>query len=237
MAARIKALLTWAGLLLLVALLFESGKAGLVCACIVVGIMVLNVLLSKRENLTRHNASLLVVVLVVVFFITFLDAVNLTRPLTHTDSFFKDANVDFDRQELAYSRTGQAMFKIGLGTEEFEKLESHYRQIAQDSQRDDGQYDWAYFELESDCIDRDTFFDSDDRVGGELFSSKLQKMETTDSDIVDSGRIKSGIRMVMEGFPEFDDGLGRCRTIIWYAPEVTREFYWFEKQQQGYMNP
>ena len=98
-------------------------------------------------------------------------------------------------------------------------------------------YAWSYFELEAASIDRDTFFGSNDSQDAEPFSSQLQKLETTDSDQVDSYRLKSGIKKLMEGFAEFDDDLGPCRAIIWHSDEVTREFFWFEKTQQGYINP
>lgn len=238
MVARIKSFLTWAGLLLVVALPLSSGeKWGMIFAGIVVGIMVLIFLSSKRENLTKHNALLFVAALFMIFVSTFYNAVQLGRPITHTDSFFKYADVDFDRHKLAYSESGEAMFRIGLKTEEFEKLVNFYRPIAKESYENDDQYLWSYFELEPRCIDRDTFFDSNDSLDGEPFSSQLQNLETTDSDMVDSHRLKSGIGKLMEGFAEFDDELGPCRAIIWHSHEVTREFYWFEKTQQGYINP
>jgi len=62
-------------------------------------------------------------------------------------------------------------------------------------------------------------------------------METTQSTALESHRLKDSIEEVMEGFPEFGEELGRCRVIVWDSPEVTREFYWFEKQQKGYINP
>jgi len=160
---------------------------------------------------------------------------ELERPLTHTQSFFKYANVEYDREKLAYAENGCALFKIGLTTEEFEKLDKHYREKAQDSQRENDQYGWAYFELEPRIIDRDKFSDLED--SDEPFSSRLQKMETTDSILVESNEIQRSLQLLMEGFPEFDDELGRCRAIIWASHEVTSEFYWFEKQQKGYIRP
>lgn len=228
--------------LILMALLFLSagGKVSLVIAGLIAVFTVLNVLFSKRENLAKHNTGLLVVTLIVGFVGTFLSAVSLTRPLTRTDSFFKAADVDFDRNKLAYSESGVAMFKIGLTTEEFEKLLDHYREEAGDHQQHEGvhigKYDLVYFELEPGSIDRDKFFDSSVEVDGKPFTEHLQNLETTDSTMVNS-YIKPAIEDLMEGFPEFDDDLGRCRVIIWHSPEVTREFYWFENQQEGYMNP
>lgn len=238
MISRIKSFLTWGGLLFLVALAFSSGTQwGLIFVGAVVGFMVLILLFGKRENLTKNYAKLLVAALLAVFVSSFYSAVQLGRPITHTDSFFKYAEVDFERQKLAYTETGEAMFKIGIKTDQFEKLVDFYRPIAEESQRKNDQYAWSYFELEAASIDRDIFFGSNDSQDAKSFSSQLQKLETTDSDQVDSYRLKSGIKKLMEGFAEFDDDLGPCRAIIWHSDEVTREFFWFEKTQQGYINP
>ena len=231
------AMIVLACLILMILLFFSSGgKFNQVFACIVAGVTALNVLLSKRKNMTKHNLNLLVLTLVAAFVGTLLNAVSLSRPITYTDSFFKSAEVDFHRDQLAYSETG-AMFGIRITTEEFEKLVNHYREEAHDRQHHEHRYGWLYFELEPGSIDRDTFFDSSDEMDGSPFTSHLQNIETTDSDIVSSYRLKSGIKSLMEGFPEIDDDLGPCRVIIWQSPEVTREFYWFEKQQRGYINP
>ena len=241
----IKAIMVLACLILMTLLIFSSrGLLNQIIASAIAGFTVLNVIFSQREDMTKRNIGLLIVTFIVAVVGTFLSALSLTRPLTRTDEFFRAAEVDFHRDQLAYSESGEAMFSIGLTSEEFEKLVNFYRQEALDRQQQDKdsqygfQYSWAYFELEPSSIDRDTFFDSSDEQGGKPFVSHLQKAETTDERLLeDSYSLKHDIESLMEGFPELDDELGRCRVIIWNSPEVTREFYWFEKQQKGYINP
>lgn len=244
--ASIKAIIVWVCLISLAVLFFSHGtKIYQVIAGLMVGTMALIFLLSRRENLTKNNTQLLVLALVMALALTiagsFLAAVNLGRPLAHTDGFFKAAEVDFHREKLAYSKTGKAMFRIELTTNEFEKLLNYYRAEAQELRRLGEQKpynDLLYFELEPASIDRENFFDSGDEVGGKPFAEHLQKVEPTDSAVLENAYwIKSALEKLMEGFPEIDDDLGRCRTIIWNASEVSVEFYWFEKQQKGYINP
>ena len=67
--------------------------------------------------------------------------------------------------------------------------------------------------------------------------TQRKNLETTDQDLSDSFYVRQGIEKLMQGFPEFGVELGPCRVLIWHSPEVTREFYWFESQQKGYINP
>ena len=230
----IKAVALYAGLTFMILLFFSSGGTfNLVVAGILTVCLVLNVLLDKPENLTRNNASLIVVALIVAFLVSFFDALNLTRPLTHTDDFFKTAGADFHRESLGYSETGAAVFRIALTTAEFEKLADYYREDAHKRLEEGGYYGWGYCELDPSSIRRNNFVDT----SHELLASRLQAMQTTQSAVMESHRLKDSIEEVMEGFPEFGEELGRCRVIVWDSPEVAREFYWFEKQQKGYINP
>ena len=227
----IKAVASYAGLIFMILLFFSSGGSfDLVVAGILAVCAVLNFLLDKSENLTRNNASLIVVALIVAFLVTLFNAINLGRPLAHTDELFKYAGVDFHRESLAYSETGNAMFRIAITTAEFEKLVDFYRE---ETREGDGYGHWGYYELDPSSINRNTFLDTPH----EQLAARLQAKETSENVLMGSHRIKDSIKNIMEGFPEFGEELGRCRVIVWDSPEVAREFYWFEKQQKGYINP
>jgi len=226
----IKAGVVYAGLIFLILMFFSSGGTfNLVVAGMLTGCVVLNVLLDKPENRTKNNASLIVVALIIAFMGVLCSAINLGRPLTYTNEFFKNAGADFHRESLAYSETGTAMFRIALTTAEFEKLVEFYREEAYEGSG----YGWGYFELDSSSINRNTFVDTPHKQ----LASRLQAMETSENILMDSHRLKGSIKELMEGFPEFGEDLGRCRVIVRDSHEVTREFYWFEKQQKGYINP
>ena len=231
----IKAVAVYVGLIYMILCFFSSGGTfNLVFAGILTACLVLNVLLDKPENLTRNNVSLIVVALIVAFLATFFSAVKLTRPLTYTDGMFNYAGVDFDREALGYSESGNAMFRIAITTAEFEKLVDFYREQAYEGGGNRiGYGHWGYCELDPGSINRNTFADTPH----EQLASRLQAMESSKNGLMQSHRLKDSIEKVMEGFLEFGEELGHCRVIIWDTPEVTREFYWFEKQQKGYIKP
>ena len=143
------------------------------------------------------------------------------------------AGADFHREALAYSQADQALFRIAITTEKFENLVNYYREEAQEKLAEGGDYGWVYFELDPSSINREAFLD----MHHELFPAHLENLETTENALVEGDRLKSGIENLMEGFPEFGEELGRCRTVIWHSLQVERQFYWFEKQQKGYIDP
>ena len=217
-------------ILMILHFFFSRGTFSHIVAGILAVSVVLNLLLDKRKRLTKNNLLLLVLAIVVAVLASLGNALRLDRPLTYTKGFFNAADVDYHIESV----TDNAMFRIELTTGEFEKLDSYYRKHAHERlDEGSGGYGWGYFELDPSTINRQTFSD----MKREPLSSRLEKMENTDSAIVESYRIKRGIENLMEGFPEFGEELGRCRAIFWNSPEVTREFYWFEKQQKGYIIP
>jgi len=162
----------------------------------------------------------------------FFMALMTHRPLAYAKRFFEPANVEYQTGDLSWSFNEPSILEIEIGSEEFEKLLSFYREKSgtpSDS--------LSYFALAPESLKREDYLDSRYRFAGWSFDERMVNPELPKDFFVPAHHFESRIENLMKVFPEVGENLGTCRVITSYNDGRRIHFFWFEKIRKGYVFP